>query len=771
MLRFVPTTAYFPPFFTMLHLYVFARIALAAGVALVFQADALAQGLGLKLQQPVGGQPTAGVAVLPVFITADRLEGIGNQEMRAAGEAQLSKGTTSITADRIKYVTETDEFEALGSARLVRDGDVVTGPALRYKIDQAQGVFEQPDYSLAPRKKSGEAPTAISGKARQLEILGEQQFRLSEGTFSTCQPGNEDWYIRFGQLDLDYGRSLGVARSAKVVFMGVPIIATPWLTFSLDNQRKSGFLTPSYGSSDKGGLEVAAPYYWNIAPNRDATFTPRYISKRGLQLGTEFRYLEPTYRGQSSYVVLPDDKTVNQTRWAFNSLHSFDARWVTGGWNVDTVSDNNYYRDLSSQIPLTSLANLNREAYASSGGSWLGDGAWGVTGRVQRYQTLQDPLQPVTVPYARLPQVNLGAVKQVIRGGDFAATAEYVYFANSSQVQGSRTFAYPTFSLPLLTPGAYLTPKLGYNWTQYTLTQNTYGSQNSITRAMPTATVDSGLIFERPTSFGGRDLRQTLEPRLYYVHIPYRNQNNIPLFDTGQSDFNFAQIFSENQFSGKDRVNDANQLTAAVTTRILQPNGQELMRVLIGQQYYFKNQQVTLNPGDVPRTNKVSDLVASAAASVTRTWRVEGAVQYDPQLNQADQVSISTRYQPEVQKVINLGYRYNRNVLNQFEAAGQWPLGGRWFGVGRASYAIKPSSLVEGLAGLEYDGGCWVVRLVAHRFATAVGVQSNAIFLQLELNGLANIGSNPLSLLKGNIGGYSQLNRSADPIRLPSLYN
>ena len=262
----------------------------------------------------------------------------------------------------------------------------------------------------------------------------------------------------------------------------------------------------------------------------------------------------------------------------------------------------NYFRDLSATVAATSQTNLLRDAYVSRGGSWLGNGTWGATGRVQNYQTLQDANNAVAIPYKRLPQISFGAAKQVVGGTDFAATGEYVDFSHPTQVLGKRTSAYPSLSLPLITPGAYITPKVGYNWTQYSLSSNTLGSANAITRGMPILSLDSGLTFDRNASFRSQDVVQTLEPRLYYVNIPYRNQNNIPLFDTGQSDFNYAQIFSENSFSGGDRVNDANQLTAAVTTRMLQSNGQEFARAIIGQRFYFKEQAVTLNPTDTPRT-------------------------------------------------------------------------------------------------------------------------------------------------------------------------
>ena len=742
----------------MLHSRFSALVALSACAGLLIPAVAQGQGLGLKLQRSIQGPPKGANVELPVFISGERMEGIAGQEMRASGDAELRKGTTSISAERLKYATETEEIEALGSVRLIRDGDVITGPALRYKLDQAQGVFDKPTYVLAPRVKAGALPTEGHGAANQIELLGDENYRMTDGTFSTCKPGNEDWYIKFGQLDMDYGRSLGAAESARVVFMGVPILAAPWLEFSLNNQRKSGFLSPIYGSSGKGGAEVSLPYYVNIAPNRDATITPRVMAKRGLQIGTEFRYLESKYRGEVRYDILPDDKAANRTRYSFSAQHMFADYGFSAGWNLNKVSDDNYFRELGALVAVTSQTHLTRDAYVGRGGSWLGDGTWGVSGRVQRYQTLQDPLALVAEPYARLPQISFNASKQAAGATDFSLTGEYVDFAHPTQVIGKRMSAYPSLSLPLMTSGAYLTPKIGYNWARYALDRNTVGLDNTITRGLPIFSLDSGLTFDRPTNFRGQDVMQTLEPRLYYVNIPTRNQNNIPIFDTGIADLNYAQIFSENSFSGNDRINDANQLTAAVTSRMLQANGQELARATVAQRYYFKDQEVTLKPSDTPRTSRTSDWLAAVSGKITPRWTADSAVQYSSSRSRLERITIGTRYQPEVQKVINLGYRFNHDILRQIDVSGQWPLGGGWYGVARSNYSIQDKKIVEGLAGFEYNGGCWIVRVVGQRFATAVGAANTSIFVQLELNGLASIGSNPLETLKRNISGYSQLN-------------
>jgi LPS-assembly protein len=401
-------------------------------------------------------------------------------------------------------------------------------------------------------------------------------------------------------------------------------------------------------------------------------------------------------------------------------------------------------------------------------------GWWIATARAQRFQTLQDPGNPVIPPYDRLPQFTLNATRQYVGGVDLGLNSEFVKFnrgsgfagaiagVNTSDVIGSRLTFYPSASLPLIMPGAYLTPKLGFSSTSYSLARNPVDTPETIHRALPIASVDSGLTFERDTDFAGRSFRQTLEPRLYYLYVPFRDQSKIPLFDTGLADFNYATIFSENLFNGGDRIADANQLTVAATTRLVSPTGgQEVLKATVGQRYYFQNQQVTLNDNVTPtRTDKTSDFLAALSGRISRYWTLDSALQYNPQRNFFDRLGIGARFQPETTKVLNLGYRFTRGSLNQADVSAQWPLGGAWYGVGRYNYSLRDGRLVEALGGFEYNAGCWIGRVVFQRFAAATGSFSSGVFVQLELNGFSRIGSNPLETLKRNIPGYSRLNQT-----------
>ncbi len=722
--------------------------------------------------QPAVKAATGTGLKLPVYVNAERIEGTSDKEVTASGNAELRKGNVLVGADSLRYDSETEEIQARGNVSIRRNGDVLRGPSLRYRTGDGTGDFQQPDYVLSPRRKATRPgalmPVEGRGHAEVIEFEGEEVYRLKDATFTTCKPGEAGWYAKAGDMQLDMNRGVGTARDAALYFMDVPLLYTPWLTFALNEERKSGFLPPGVGSTSKGGAEVSIPYYFNIAPNMDLTLAGRYMEKRGTQINGQFRYLEPTFGGELRFEELPEDKVVGTHRSALSFNHSYNRELLggrmVGGVSINKVSDDGYFRDLSSRINLTAQTNLLREGFLSYVGTWWGTGSYNVTGKVQRFQTLQDPSNPVVTPYSRTPQVSLSAIRQDLGGLDFSMTGEYVDFSHPTLVVGRRLTAYPSVSLPLISSGGFITPKIGLHTTKYSLDNTAAGAEQNIVRVLPIASVDSGLVFERETSFGGNSFTQTLEPRAYYLRVPYRNQNQIPLFDTAVGDFNYAQIFSENSFVGGDRINDANQLTLALTTRLLSPRtGQEAVKATVGQRYYYGDQEVTLNPGDPRRTAKVSDWLAALSGRVSQNWTAETAVQYNPQESRNERFTVGARYQPGPFKVLSLSHRYLRDQISQIDVSIQWPLMNNWYGVGRYNYSIRDRSIVETLAGLEYNGDCWIARFVVQSFATATGQTTNAMFVQLELNGFSRIGSNPMETLKRNIPGYSRLNQAPMP--------
>ena len=734
-----------------------ARFAVLA-CALFYCAVSHAQGRGLQL-------PRSSDKSLPIVIDADRIEGVSGKETTAQGNATLRRGDLSIRADSLKYQEESEDVEASGNVRFESGGNVVSGPLLRYRIPDATGTFEKPEFAFAPRTPRaslGQQPVSARGQAESIEFLGEDQYRIKDGFFTSCKPGDDSWLIRADQLDLDFTREVGTARGGSVIFKGVPVIAAPAFDFPLNNQRKSGLLPPSIGTTGKSGPELAVPYYFNLAPNYDLTLTPRYMEKRGLQIAEQFRYLLPHHNGEVKAEQIPNDRVADSSRRAIAFVHNYnrDGRLV-GGLNLNKVSDDNYFRDLATRINVTSQATLPREGFLTYNGSLWDAGSYSATGRVQRFQVLQDPDKPILPPYGRTPQLTLSMLRQDSGGSDFGSSAEIVDFSHPSLVNGKRLTIYPSLRLPLITPGAFLTPKLGAHYTYYSLDQS---APNTISRSLSIFSLDSGLIFERETQAQGQSVIQTLEPRIFYVRIPFRDQSRIPLFDTAVADFNYAQIFSENSFSGGDRINDADQLTVALTSRTLRSStGQEMLRGTIGQRYYFKDQQVTLDdpqatlPTDPPRTYHSSDWLAALSGRVAQHWTSEAATQYNQRDNRFERLTVTARYQPEPFKTLNLSYRFLNDQIRQVDLSGQWPLADRWYGVGRFNYSLRDSRIVESIGGLEYGADCWISRFVVQRFALTAGESTRSFFIQLELNGFSRLGSNPLEALKRNIPGYQRI--------------
>jgi LPS-assembly protein len=573
--------------------------------------------------------------------------------------------------------------------------------------------------------------------------------RAERATYTNCSVGNDDWYLRMNRLDLDRTTDVGVAHNATVYFKGVPILYTPWIDFPISERRKSGFLAPTFGSTNKSGAEFALPYYWNIAPNRDYTLTPNVMSKRGILYDNEFRYLEPTYSGDLRAALLPDDRMTGDARWGYFLKHNQRFTDRLSGWvDLEGVSDSQYFIDISDKIAATSQTVLPRAAALNYNGDW-----WKLGLSSVRYQTLQtDPLAPVVPPYARVPQVVLDASRPNVSGFDLNFFGEADNFQSPTLVSGWRQVYYPSISLPLREPLFYVVPNVGFNYTRYTFPATTQEPQ---VRGLPIATVDSGMTFQRDTSIGSRDFVQTLEPRLYYVYIPFREQNQLPVYDSAQADFDITQIFYWNQFSGWDRINDANQLTAGATSRLIEPlTGVEVLRATLAQRYYFKEQLVQLN-NVVPSTSR-SDLLAGLTGQLTRAWSLNAGMQWGIVGGELERFNVGAHYQPQPNQIINFGYRFTRDQIRQIDLSGQWPLSRHWTVMARWDYSVLDRSLLEGLAGFEYNASCWAARMVLHRFVVGTNQWSNAVFFQLELTGLSRLGNNPFEVLRQSIGGYTK---------------
>ncbi len=690
-----------------------------------------------------------------LFIDADLIEGHQERDLQASGSVRLRKRGAAVFTDQINLSIPDQQFTATGNVRLEREGDIVSGEQLFYDLDGDSGFIDQPTYQL---RRYG-----ARGDARRLVMENRDTYKIDKARYTSCDLGDDDWYLRIDRLELDRVRDIGVARNATVVFKDVPILYSPYLDFSLSGRRKTGLLPPTVGTSGQSGFEYTQPFYWNIAPNRDATIAPRILAKRGVLLNGDFRYLEPELGGEFRGEYLNDDRQTDKSRYGYTWKHqqSFGNGFY-GALDAQGVSDDTYFTDLSDKIAATSQTNLNREGSLIYDGDW-----WTLNTRVQRFQTLQDPLAPVVPPYARVPQITLSMMRPAKANLEFGLQGEYVEFSHPNLLNGTRETLYPSVSVPLRTPYFYLTPKVGYHTTNYSFKDSNLAGAS---RSLPIYSVDSALTYEREISLWSNRFLQTLEPRLYYVYIPFREQDQLPNFDTAPTDFSLAQIFTENQFGGGDRINDANQLTAAITSRLINADsGGEQLRFTLGQRYYFTQQRVSLTPER--RISDRSDLLAIATGQITSRWFADLGTQYSTNESRFERGNATLRYQPEVGKVMNFGYRFTRDILEQVDWSVQWPIGGRWAGLARYNYTLRDRALLEGLLGLEYNAGCWAARVVLHRFASATQEYVNATFFQLELTGLSSIGSSPMETLRQNVTGYSKTNeqRQVDFNPFPSF--
>ena len=736
----------------------------SAAIALLFAlvpgfATALDPGLQLKLEKQMRLAPTRPERDSAKFLEADHIEGQPDKNVVATGNVVMRQRGAVIRAQRVEYSASEQVATATGSVTLERGSDTATGPKLRYDLEKDTGVMDSPVFEFP---KTGERRTASRGQAATAILQENRVSHLERAEYTSCPAPRDDWFIRVRDLKLDGIENMGTAYDTTVYFLGLPILYSPYLHFPLDNQRKSGFLAPTIGTSGQSGFEIGVPYYWNMAPNRDATVTPKVYTKRGFQLGAEFRYLGDTYKGQLDGEYLPNDRIKDIDRW-FAGVRHEQRLWE--GWragiNAQAVSDDDYFRDLSTKIAATSQTNLPRDAILA-----YDDETWSFSARALAYQTLQDPNgAPVPIPYKIVPRISLGGARQGQLGFDWSLLGELSNFRHPDLVNGQRAILYPTVAYPMRRSYGYVVPRVGYYALRYNLEENApQGSEERPSLALPIASVDSGLYFDRRTQWLGYTFEQTLEPRLYYLYVPYEDQSRLPNFTTAVRDFNFAQIFTDNRFVGGDRVGDANQLTFALATRLIDADtGMERFRAALGQIHYFKPPRVTL--GEPATEAKSSDIVAFASSRLTPAISADVGVQYTPSVSRSQRFAAGTSYTPAPGRVINAAYRYARGSVDapdpsqqsgieQVDVSSQWPITRNLSGLARWNWSIQDRKLLEGLVGVEYNAGCWQVRAVAHRFITATQQYSTSFQLQLELSGLSRIGINPLETLRQNISGY-----------------
>jgi LPS-assembly protein len=718
----------------------------------------------------------------PLFLQGNHISGRPDLEAVIEGDAELRKSDFSIHADRLEYYQPTDQARATGNVRINRNGNVYEGPFLELKVDTFEGVFTQPRYQFLQNNAHGQADYA--------HFLDENHTVVHNATYTTCRrvPGPEwmpDWILRAATISMDSEEDIGIAQNAVLSFKNIPVLATPTISFPLSGQRKSGVLPITAGIDNVNGTEVSVPYYWNIAPNRDATITPTFMTQRGIDWGLQFRYLEPGYSGALRANIMPADTLRGSDRTGASLVHngSIHTGWPEVGAvgiavNLNRVSDDNYWRDFTRSSPTLTQRLLPNDVSAS----WA-RGGFSTSARLLRWQTLQDLTAPIVPPYDRAPQLTARYAEANRQGFDWAIDGDFTQFESDRlrtlQPNAQRVYSQLQISRPLLGPAGFLTPKLQLHSAHYQFDANVASGTRAAESTIPTFSLDSGLVFERETAFRGRQLLQTLEPRAFYVYTPYRDQSDLPNYDTAANDFSFASIYTENAFVGHDKISDNNLLTLGVTSRFLDAeSGAQLARFGVAQRLRSENQRVTLTPGLAPAEPGLSDILLGATLAVADRWALDSTTQYNPKTDQSVRSVIGARYSPGHYRVLNAAYRYQRDLSEQIDISWQWPLNdlwgdrgldlgagrgqgeGRYYMVGRMNYSINENRLVDTILGVEYDAGCWISRFVIERVQTSASTATERLMFQLEFVGFTRLGISPQKTLTQSISRYQNLRDS-----------
>ena len=777
--------------------------ALSAGLAL-WPAPGWSQAQGIQLrssprlqERPSSEESQSGAT----HVEAERVQARPDMDLLLEGGAVLRKPGLVIRADRIEYDQTQDRMKAQGHVRVNQMGNVFEGPSAELQLDAVEGEFVAPRFHL---------PQGGYGRAQSLQFIDPDRMAARGASYTTCRakPGPEwlpEWLLTASTLRTDAVEGTGTAEGVKVRFMGVSTPTLPSVSFALSEQRQSGLLPPLVGVDTINGVDLQQPYYWNIAPNRDATFTPRLMSKRGAALESDFRYLESDYRGQARLNWMPTDSLRQTRRWGLSTQHMGQIDTGAPGVNplalslsLARVSDDNYWRDFPRSGSGGNIALTQRLLPSNASLSWTQD-QLSVLMRVQKWQTLQDVASSsyILPPYDRAPQLTLRYANWRPDGLDWSVTADTTRFvadygrANTTALpaNGERSYVQTQLARTWSQPWGFVTPKVQLHATHYQMQNPLSDGQNSAQRVLPTFSLDSGLVFERDTRWFGRGLTQTLEPRLFYVRTPYTNQNALPVYDSGLADFNLSTIYSDNPYVGQDRIVDNDALTLGLNSRWYDSNsGSELLRLGFAQRVRFSNQRVALpdpsNPSRLLTTDQsgLSDLLLGASTRWTDQFSLDTALQVNNQTHLVTRSTLQARYNPGPYRLLNAAYRLNKaNSSEMVDVGWQWPLsdlrwgerpddsavrtGGqglgaeRWYSVGRMNFSLQDKRLVDTIIGFEYDAGCWLGRVVLERLQSTVASANTRLMFQLELVGFASagVGANPLQSLRNNIPRYQFL--------------
>jgi len=706
-----------------------------------------------------------------IGLEGDDMDLLGNNNITMTGNAQIVQGRRGVYADSIVY--DQDNYQADLNGNVIyysEQGDEIKTDSMQLDVDtflgetgkaemrladrkglvKKQSINYVEDYSMLapfrnPRDQIEKSDNAESGPrvenriwAERIEIEGQDFQRVHQAKITSCPEG--DAVAIYGdEVELDQTEGVGHAKNVTVKFKGVPILWAPAFTFPLNDQRKTGFLAPVIGEDEKGGTIVAAPYYINLAENYDATLRPAWYSNRGGQLYGEFRYLNESGNGAIRGEYLPgDDLFNNEDRYGY----AIDLRQnYSNGWGVQVdlaeVSDTSYLNDFRNDINLTSSTHLQQRAQLNYNNSYVY-----FNGTASKWEEVAPDLA-VSNPYDRLPQLEFGVRSQSYGPFELAFDSELITFdhEDASRVTATRVNFIPSIEMPYEPIYGFVKPKLSYRQINYQLDNLAGFTDDAPTAGAPIFSVDSGLYFERNTSWGGQGMTHTLEPRAMYVYIPEVDQDDAPVFDSGEGSVSsYNVLWRENRFFGGDRIGDDNHIALGLTSRMIsEKTGQERMRASIGQMYYFADREVTLNPGDIPETETKSDIFAELNAVLTNQIDIRSFLRWDQDAGELSNTTLGIDYEAGYRRNITLDYFKDNLNSEDVRLQLDWPLGPRWqFHTGQR-YSIEDADFRESSYGLIYDSCCWAVGLRASNILESDGEFNTNFVITLELDGLGKI--------------------------------
>jgi len=682
-----------------------------------------------------------------VVIEADSLENMIDRKLKASGNATLIKSDQRIKADLIEYDQISEELYARGNVILETSSSRIEGAELEYSLSSQTGTIPNASFSTKLDNQDSIFNNTLRGTASLIFIESDNKKSGENFKITTCEADQDDWYIKASEAEINQKSQRLVAKDVQLEFFGLPVLYSPYANFSFNDQRKSGFLVPSIGSTSRSGLEIATPYYFNLSPNSDATITPRYLGKRGLQMAGEYRYLDKNYNGSSAVEYMPKDdaKSDRDDRYYVGLMHNHNfGNGFSGIIRYEDVSDDDYFSDLSSLVSQTSRVSLPQEAKISYNSSDLN-----ATLIAQKFENLTS-----ASPYERMPslQVSYNKTFEDIYGNNQFETDSHLELTQfernndfvGSSPHGSRFTARPSLSAPFEASYGYIKPKIILDMKYYDLEGTSTSSKDIF---IPTFSLDNALYFDRTFSLDNQSYAQTFEPRIFYSYTNYEDQSMLPMFDTALIDLNQNSIFSENQFVGGDRVMDSHQITIGASTRITNNKGLEKLFLTIAQRFYLDDRKVLQESqfSNSDYQSDSSDIFLSLGSSISKGFKISAEHQYNMDEETTNRLAFGAKYNPDIGKFVNASYRFINDPndgtdIRQVNIAGQWPINSGWSSVGRYQYDLEDHGVIEALAGLNYDAGCWTSSILLHRFSLATNDKANyTLFFMLELGNLGKV--------------------------------